>query len=113
MHKTKKLFADYWIFLIIVIQPILDILSYFQDLNIGNSYTWFIRIIILFFIILYTFVKSNNKKRLISIYSMYALFFICHIINLFRVETLNIIEDFKKMPVVILAQGHNIILKGI
>ena len=84
-----------WIIYIIVLQPLLDILSYFQSKQIGTSYSWIIRISILVFTFMLCFIKSSNKKKLLLKILPFALFFIFHIFNLYRISKLNLILDIK------------------
>lgn len=84
-----------WIIYIIVLQPLLDILSYFQSKQIGTSYSWIIRISILVFTFMVCFIKSSNKKKLLLKILPFALFFIFHIFNLYRISKLNLILDIK------------------
>ena len=74
MNKIKDFIKKYWLLLIIGIQPIIDIVSYFQVKAGGNSYTWIIRIILLFIIGLVSFIKSKNKKKLILYLSPIIIF---------------------------------------
>lgn len=82
-----------WILFIIVLQPILDILSYFQSKYIGSSYTWIVRIILLLVVFVISFIHSKDKKKLILKLLPFALFFIVHILNLFRIHQFNLLED--------------------
>lgn len=84
-----------WLLLIIIIQPILDIISYFQSNYMGTSYTWVVRIFILLLTFLICFVHSKNKKKLILFLLPYAVFATLHIANLYRINKLNIISDVK------------------
>lgn len=82
-----------WILFIIVLQPILDIISYFQSKYMGSSYTWIIRIIILLAILIISFIHSKDKKKLILKVLPFVLFFTVHIVNLFRIHEFNLLED--------------------
>ena len=95
MNKIKDFIKKYWLLLIIGIQPIIDIVSYFQVKAGGSSYTWIIRIILLLIIGSVSFIKSNNKKKLIFYLSPIMLFSLFHFINLYRINSLNILADLK------------------
>lgn len=84
-----------WILFIIILQPILDIISYFQSKYMESSYSWIIRIALLFAVFIISFIKSKNKIKLILKLLPFAAFFILHVINLYRIHSLNIIEDTK------------------
>ena len=82
-----------WILFIIVLQPILDIISYFQAKHMESSYTWIIRIILLLLIFIISFIHSKDKKKLILKILPFVLFFTVHILNLFRIHQFNLLED--------------------
>lgn len=84
-----------WLLLIIIIQPILDIISYFQSKYMSTSYTWVVRICILLLTFLICFIHSKNKKKLILFMLPYAVFATLHIVNLYRINKLNIVSDVK------------------
>lgn len=92
----KKLVANIknnWIVYIIILQPILDIISYFQSKYIGNSYSWILRILLLLIIFIVSFKHSKNKCKLILKLTPFALFFGLHIFNLYRIGQLNLLRD--------------------
>lgn len=84
-----------WILFIIIFQPILDIISYFQSEFFGTSYSWIIRILILVIVATVAFWKSKNKTRLLLKIFPFALFFIIHMANLYRISKFNLIDDTK------------------
>lgn len=92
-EKIITKLEDNWILFIIILQPILDIISYFQTKSIGNSYTWAIRIILLLVVFLVSFLHSKNKKKLILKVLPFALFFIIHVLNLSRIHQFNLLQD--------------------
>ena len=81
--------------IIIVIQPILDILSYFEVKLLGSSHSWILRIIILLIVFGITYFKSKSKKKLFLCLLPFAIFFIFHVLNLYRIKSLNILLDTK------------------
>ncbi len=91
--KVINYFKRNWLMLFIIMQPLLDILSYFQAKNIGSSFTWIIRILCLILICLYSFYKSKDKKKLILYCLPFILFYIIHILNLYRVGHLSLFQD--------------------
>lgn len=95
MKSMMEFIKKYWLIMIITIQPILDIISYFQTKIGGQSYTWIARIILLIIIIAISFLKSKNKKSLFLKLSPIILFFILHFANLYRINNLNLISDLK------------------
>ena len=111
MNKIKDFIKKYWLLLIIGIQPIIDIVSYFQVKAGGSSYTWIIRIILLLIIGSVSFIKSNNKKKLIFYLSPIMLFSLFHFINLYRINSLNILADLKYFIFVFQTPVLTILLK--
>lgn len=95
MKNIIEKFKNNWILLFILIQPILDMVYYFQLKNNLTPLTWLIRIIMLALIVIILFFKSENKKKLILLISPYAIYFILHMANLYRINSLNIVEDVK------------------
>ena len=95
MSNVLKKIRDNWLLLFIAIQPIIDVMAYFQTKIYGKSFSWIIRIIILLISCLIIFKNSKNKKNLIVKLSPFAIFFLLHIINLYRVNSLNLLLDLK------------------
>ena len=63
--NIKNFIKQYWLMIIILTQPILDIIAYFTfDKNL-TVISFTIRSIYLAFIVIYTFIKSQNKKKYI------------------------------------------------
>ena len=60
-----KKYFKYWILIVLILQPIIDIVAYFTYEK-QTMLTLALRSLISFFIVLYTFIKSNNKKKLSS-----------------------------------------------
>lgn len=108
MKKTIEIIKNNLIAIIIILQPILDILSYLETKTLGSSHSWIIRILILGFIFVLTFFNSNSKHKLLLCISPFAFFYILHILNLYRINNLNIISDTKyfvlvfQMPVLVI-----------
>ena len=55
MERIKKYIENYWIFFIIITQPILDIIAFAAESFSFQNFTSIIRIIYLIFIPVYTF----------------------------------------------------------
>lgn len=84
-----------WLMILIAVQPLLDIASFFQLKYLDNSYTWIIRIIMLFFLCLICFIKTDEKKKYLFSLFPIGLFYILHICNLYRIDRLSLILDTK------------------
>lgn len=95
MNTLKSKIKNNWISFIIILQPILDILSYFQTKFLGSSYSWIIRIAILILVFIVTYINSTHKKKLFLYLLPYGIFFVLHIFNLYINNLLNIVLDIK------------------
>lgn len=93
--KFKQIFRNNILLIFIILQPLLDIISYFQMHYFNVSYTWIARIILLFVIFLYSYLQSNNKKKYILCCLPFAIYYILHIINLNRIGYFNFVLDTK------------------
>ena len=63
--KFFKSILKYWILIVLVLQPILDIIAYFNFSTYITPISFIARTLILVFIVLYTFIKSKDKKKFI------------------------------------------------
>ena len=82
--KLLKKIKDNGIYWLIVLQPILDIIAYFQN-DQGMSVAGYIRLMITCTLPLYALVKTKKRKKFLSIMVLIALFSIMHVLNGFRV----------------------------
>lgn len=95
MKKIFNWLQNNWLALIIILQPILDIFSYFQQKNSGSSFTWIIRFLCLIVIFFVTFVKCKKKAKYLMVLFPMVVFFLFHLINLYRIHSLFIVEEIK------------------
>lgn len=100
MKKFLHNIESNWILLIIILQPILDILAYFNFNTKVTLVSFVARAIILIFIVLYSFLTSESKKKFILKLSPVFIFSILHILNLFRVGYLSIFTDIRYLILV-------------
>lgn len=91
--KVIDYFKECWLMLFISVQPLIDILSYFQTKYMVSSFTWIIRILCLVLICFYSFCKSKDKKKLIWYCLPFVLFYFIHILNLYRIGHLSLFQD--------------------
>ena len=75
---------NYMMFIILIIQPILDIVSYFAVKYGYTSYTTIIRMIFFMGITLYSFYISKRKKIYIGISGVIAIFWILHMVGCWK-----------------------------
>lgn len=93
--KIRQYIEKYWIFLIIITQPILDIIAYFSFDSSVTIISFVMRSIYLVFILLYTFIKSKDKKKYILLMLPFIIFSIIHLINSYRISGFNIFDDLR------------------
>lgn len=101
MKKFLHNIENNWILLIIILQPILDILAYFSFNTKVTLVSFVTRTIILIFIVLYSFLTSENKKKFVLKISPIFIFSLLHILNSFRVGYLNIFTDIRYLILVV------------
>jgi hypothetical protein len=98
--NIKKFIKQYWLMIIILTQPILDVIAYFTfDKNL-TVISFTIRSIYLAFIVIYTFIKSPNKKKYILMQLPFIIFSLMHLINTYRLVGLNIFDDLRYLIMV-------------
>lgn len=93
--NLKGYIEKYWLLFIIITQPILDIIAYFTFDNKLTIISFITRSFYLVFIIIYTFIKSKDKKRYILTMLPFIIFIIFHVGNSYRISGLNIFEDIR------------------
>ncbi len=81
------------VFVIILLQPILDVLSFFLQERGNTTISTLLRFALLGFIALLGFVISDRKRVYIIFYSVTAVFWILHMANTFRVGYHNVYTD--------------------
>lgn len=93
--QLKEYIKKYWLMFIIMTQPILDIIAYFTFNENITIISFCIRSIYLAFIIIYTFIKSNNKKKYLLCIMPFAIFAFLHLLNTYRSSGLDIFNDLR------------------
>lgn len=91
----KRCIEKYWLLFIIVTQPILDIIAYFTFNDSLTIISFAVRSFYLIFAVIYTFIKSENKKRYILVMLPFALFSLVHIANSYRTSRLELFDDIR------------------
>ncbi|WMJ23075.1 O-antigen ligase family protein [Paludicola sp. MB14-C6] len=81
-----------WLVLLIVAQPLLDILAYWQQNSIGTL-AGVVRLCIVIALPIYILVITKKKKSFILIMGIMAFFSLLHIVNGFRVGYINMFQD--------------------
>ena len=78
---------------LIVIQPLLDVLSYFLGELGNNSLSTALRFLMLMVVALLGFVVSERKRIYVIFYGVVALFWAAHMLNCFRIGYQSFVSD--------------------
>lgn len=107
--KISNYISTYWLFFIIISQPILDIIAYFSFNEYLTPISFVTRSVYLLFIVLYTFIKVKDKKKYFLLELPFVIFSILHLLNSIRTSGFNIFDDLRyliqvmQMPIVTIA----------
>ena len=97
----KKTSAEGWLashtgefaFALLVVQPLLDVLSYFMRELDATAVTTSLRMVLLFSVSFYACVISSRKKLYVFSYGVIAVFWLLHMLNCFRVGYVDPVGD--------------------
>ncbi len=95
-----KAISKYWLLIVMILQPMLDIIAYFNFNTYITPISFVFRTLILFFIVFYTFIKSKNKKKFILCILPFAIFSILHLLNSYRVGYISLFDDIRYLIIV-------------
>lgn len=87
-YNKKSVFL--WL---ILLQPILDVIAYFQYNNVIGSIAGYSRLLIMIILPTYIIIKTSKKRSFIISMGVIAVFSFFHILNGFRVGYISIFED--------------------
>lgn len=99
-NKLKQILNKYWLFFIIATQPLLDIIAYFSFNEKVTLVSFIIRSIYLVFIVMYTFLKIKDKKKMLLLLLPIFIFSMLHILNTYRLFGLQIFDDVRYLILV-------------
>ena len=100
MERIKKYIENYWIFFIIITQPILDIIAFAAESFSFQNFTSIIRIIYLIFIPVYTFFSIKDKKKMFLCLLPFGFYLMAHLINSYLLDPYHIFYDIKYITLV-------------
>lgn len=100
MKNIKEFIHQYWLFLIIITQPILDVIAYFTFDEFLTPFSFAIRSLYLIFIVIYCFFKVKDKKKLILTLLPFIIFSCLHLLNSYRTSGFNLFNDIKYLILV-------------
>lgn len=106
-------FCEYWLFFLIAVQPLLDILAFWQQNSIGTA-AGILRLAVMVILPIHILFTSKHKKPFLIAMGVIALFSVLHVLNGFRVGYLSIFQDVAylfrviQMPVLAICFIHYI-----
>ena len=84
----------YWIVgALLVIQPPLDVLSYFLAERGNNSFSTALRFLMLMAVALLGFLVSDRKRIYVIVYGLMGLFWAAHVVNCYRIGYQSMVAD--------------------
>ncbi|MBQ8218070.1 MAG: O-antigen ligase family protein [Oscillospiraceae bacterium] len=92
----KYKFSEYWLFLLIIVQPLLDVLAFWTSSEAGTA-AGYIRLLVMVALPVYLLIREDNKKPLVIGLGIIAAIALLHVGNLFRVGYVNFFGDVKNM----------------
>ncbi|WP_040194969.1 O-antigen ligase family protein [Clostridium culturomicium] len=92
-RENLSKYAASFVMMLIIIQPMLDVLSYWLIKGDNTSITTILRILMLGVIVIYSFIISDNKKFYFVFYGVMAAFWALHMINGFRIGYISLFSD--------------------
>ena len=98
--KIRENIKNNYIYWFLILQPILDMIAYFQRES-AISLAGYIRLSITFVVPLYALIKTKKKKKFICVMAIIALFSVMHIANGFRVGYISFFQDVKYLLLVL------------
>lgn len=93
IRKKLSKYISIFVMVLIILQPMLDVLSYWLTKANNTSITTLLRIVMLGVIVLYSFIVTDNKKFYFMFYGIIALYWLGHMINGFRIGYANPFSD--------------------
>ena len=100
MNKTMKYIENNLLYLVLIAQPLLDILAYLQGGD-STSVSGYLRLVLTLVIPMYTLIVIKSKRNFIAIMCIIAGFSVLHIANGFRVGYISFFGDVKYLLLVI------------
>ena len=94
--NKPTLFSKYWLFALLVMQPLLDVLAFWTRSESGTA-AGYIRLAFMVVLPLALILTGKNRKLLILAYSVILLAALLHIGNLFRIGYIDPVGDIRNM----------------
>lgn len=94
--NKPTLFSKYWLFALLVMQPLLDVLAFWTRSESGTA-AGYIRLAFMVVLPLALILTGKNRKPVILAYSVILLAALLHIGNLFRIGYIDPVGDIRNM----------------
>jgi hypothetical protein len=94
LKDRLSLYTGEFITFLLVLQPVLDVISYFAVKTEATVITTVIRTILLAVVCCYGFVLSGQKNKYLMFYAVLAIFWILHMLNCLRIGYQDPMADF-------------------
>ncbi|MGI5977090.1 MAG: O-antigen ligase family protein [Candidatus Limivicinus sp.] len=98
--SIKQIFKNYWLFALVVLQPLLDIVAFWTSSETGTI-AGYIRLLFMLILPVHLLFTCKDKKRFIASMGIIALLALLHVGNLCRVGYINFFSDIKNMARII------------
>ncbi len=92
-NKVKSWIKNNWFTLLIVLQPIFDIIAFFQEDNVIGSLAGYSRLLVMVVLPILVLFKTKKKKSFMALLSIIGAYCLLHIGNCFRIGYLNPFQD--------------------
>lgn len=100
-YDIKNILKQYWFSILIMLQPILDIIAYFQQDNVIGSAAGYLRLLVMVILPVMVLFKTKKKKSFIAWMMVIGIYCLLHIANCFRVGYISMVEDIAYMARVV------------
>ena len=94
--KLKSFLRDNWLFLFVIMQPLLDVLAFWTSSEAGTA-AGYVRLLFMIILPCHLLLTSKDRKKLFCAYAIIGLLAVLHVGNLFRVGYINVVSDVKNM----------------
>jgi len=95
-NSLKKFFSENWLFLLIIAQPLLDVLAFWTRSDSGTA-AGYIRLLVMLILPLHLLCTRKEKKSILISFAIIGLLTAAHAANLFRVGYIEPVGDMKNM----------------
>lgn len=88
----KNFISKYWLFVLIVLQPLLDVIAFFSSSN-ESTIAGYFRLLTMIVLVVIVFFKEKNNRRFLLAFSVIVIIYGLHVLNCIRVGYINPKDD--------------------